>query len=152
MRPLHLIALLGLVSVEKAELAAQIANHVTDSGRRAVVFDGGARLRVDSEWMAAARLVRLGTDGLAQLPDLLAASAEDVAILAAPETAPTDAVFAALAALDRPGLTLTTAALIDLRTCDCFPNLREELEANADVTLAIPYAVPDALGALGVPG
>jgi hypothetical protein len=141
---------MGLVSVEKAELAALAANHVTGSGRRAVIFDGGARLRVDSEWVAAARLVRL--DGLAQLPGLLAASDEDVAILAAPETAATDAVFAALAALERPGLTLTTAALIDLRTCDCFPNLRAELEASADVTLAIPYALPDALHALGVPG
>lgn len=152
MRPLHLIALLGLVSVEKAELAAQIANHVTDSGLRAVIFDGGARLRVDTEWVAAARLVRLDADRLAQIPDLLAASDEDVAILAAPETAATDAVFAALAALERPGLTITTAALIDLRTCDCFPNLRAELEASADVTLAIPYALPDALAALGVPG
>lgn len=141
---------MGLVSVEKAELAAQIANHVTGSGRRGVIFDGGARLRVDSEWVTAARLARLDADGLARLPDLLAASDEDVAILAAPETAATDAVFAALAALERPGLAITTAALIDLRTCDCFPNLREELESSADVTLAIPYALSDALRALGV--
>jgi hypothetical protein len=148
---MNLIVLMGLMSIEKAELAALLANHVTASGRSAVIIDGVQRMNVDREWVALARLVRLGTDGgLAGLPALVSASSEEVAILAAPETAPPDAVFAALAALDRPGLTITTAALIDLRTCDCFPHLREELESSADVTVELPYALPDVLRALGV--
>jgi hypothetical protein len=148
---MKLIVLMGLMSIEKAELAALLANHVTGDGRSAVIFDGVQRLHIDREWVAAARLVRLDTNhGLAGLPALVSASREDVAILAAPETAPPDAVFAALVALDRPDLTITTAALIDLRTCDCFPHLREELESSTDVTLEIPYVLPDVLRALDV--
>jgi hypothetical protein len=32
-----------------------------------------------------------------------------------------------------------TIALIDLRTCDCFPNLRQAFEEAADITVMMPY-------------
>jgi hypothetical protein len=36
-------------------------------------------------------------------------------------------------------------ALIDLRTCDCFPTMRERLEAYADTVVMLPYNLEEVL-------
>ena len=41
----------------------------------------------------------------------------------------------------QPDSNIKLIALIDNRTCDCFPHLRELLEATADLTLHAPFNI-----------
>lgn len=145
------IALAGLVAAEKAQLAAQLANHYSAQGVPVLLVDQGQRVAVDPEWVFQASLRRLGAPDPDQLPAVLGESAAQVVVIALAETLPPDTLFAALEALD--GVRLWTLALIDLRTCDCFPHMRHLLESSADQVVYVPYdlgAVVAGLTAAGV--
>ena len=48
--------------------------------------------------------------------------------------------------LDRfPNAEIRQIAMIDNRTCDCFPHLREMLEDHADLTLNYPFAIEEVI-------
>ncbi|MCU0512139.1 MAG: hypothetical protein MUE40_06160 [Anaerolineae bacterium] len=140
---MHLVVLTGLVSIEKRDLALALAQSCLADGHRVALIDNIARLPVDPELTAGATLLRLQGDVTQYLATTLEHVAADVVILAASETAHPEALFSALAALAeaRPGLRVRTAALIDLRTCDCFPNVRQVLERYADVIVNLPCDV-----------
>jgi hypothetical protein len=61
-----------------------------------------------------------------------------------------DALFILLDQLrdDDPALELSTLALLDTRTCDCFPNLRVTLEAYADYSVYLPVDTDELLEVL----
>ena len=139
---MRLIVLTGLVITEKQQLAVDLARHYQDQGEQAVVLDNGVGITSADD--VAIHPLKSDLDPLA---DKIAQLAADVVILAAhPGTSPQD-LFATLDTLSvqQPDLQVRTLALIDTRTCDCFPHLREELEMHADVILNVPFSLDDAL-------
>lgn len=147
---MRLIVLLGLMAIEKAVLAAELAGFLAMEGHSVTVIDNIARLPMSTETLPAGRLLRLEGDPVQQLGPLLAAVQDDVALLAASETAAPEELLAALAALaeERPDLQVFTLGLLDLRTCDCFPQGRALLEQEADAVLLAPFDLQQALRAL----
>ena len=139
---MQLIVLTGLVITEKQQLALDLTRHYQAQGERAVVLDNGVGITSADDL----RIEPLKGD-LDQLAEKVAQLAVDVVILAAyPGTSPQD-LFATLDTLSvqQPDVQVRTLALIDTRTCDCFPHLREELEMHADVVLNVPFSLDDAL-------
>jgi hypothetical protein len=137
---MRLIALLGLVIVEKMELTAILAAQLVESGQRVAVIDNLSRLTLDPAQLSGAAYTRLADDLETILPPLLDDLEADVLLLAVSETTPPDDSFVLLDRLReiRPGLETQTLALIDTRTCDCFPQTRIALEASADVVVNLP--------------
>lgn len=70
-------------------------------------------------------------DDLTALP----ANAERLIFIAPAQISP-DELYALLDELPA-GIEVLTVAVIDTRTCDCFPNLRCTLEQNADVVINV---------------
>lgn len=142
----RLIVLAGLPSIEKAFLAAELGAFWAQQGLSVAILDNIARIAIDPETVGRARVTRAAGDMLPHLPYLLTQTPADRVIFAASETLPTDALFAALDSLD--GVRVTVAGLIDTRTCDCFPHMRAQLEADADTVIHIPYDLRAVVAAL----
>lgn len=147
---MRLIALLGLVIVEKIDLIATFAAQFADSGQSVAVIDNLSRLSIDPAQLSDVNYVRLEDDLAENLPLLLGELEADVVLLAVSETTPPDETFVLLDRLaeQNPGLETQTLALIDTRTCDCFPQTRQALEASADVVVNLPVAFETVLEAL----
>lgn len=142
-----LIALMGLVVLEKMDLTRDLAEYFLDADASVTVIDNVARLAMDSEQLdARAQRIRITGDITQNFADVLAHAEGDVILLAVSESAHPENVFVALDGLN--DWRVLTFGLIDLRTCDCFPGLRQQLEALSDVTLNAPFGVTDALAAL----
>jgi len=143
---MNLNLLTGLVSVEKIDLTIALARHFTAQGEQVTVIDNISRLAMDAATLPAGvayqrinRLLDFRTD--------LAEINADRVLIALSETAPPDQTFTAL--LDLPThVQVQSLALIDTRTCDCFPAIRERLEAYADLTVAIPFDVQEVIANL----
>lgn len=133
----RLIVLAGLVSVEKAFLAAELGTHWAQHGLSVAILDNIARIAIDPETVGGAQVTRAAGDVLPHLPYILAQADADVMIMAASETLAPDALFTELALID--GVQVTILGLIDLRTCDCFPHIRKLLEAESDAVIHMPY-------------
>lgn len=130
---MKLIVLMGLVAVEKHTVALDLAQRYTAQGHSVALLDNVARLSLPEAQ-------RIEGDALLHLPQILAEHSREVVIVALSERAEPAASFAALDALHDqiPGLDLQVIALIDTRTCDCFPQMRESLEMHADTVLHLP--------------
>lgn len=139
---MKLIVLSGLVSFEKIQLAGELAQAFP----HARMIDNVARLAMDSEAFAMP-IQRITGDILPELPALLAEK-NDLTILAVSEETNPETLFAMLEAIraSQPELEIVSIVLIDLRTCDCFPHLREVFEASADLSLLLPYDFAEVLG------
>lgn len=137
---MRLIVLAGLVSVEKIELAVELGQYLVDTGSTVTIIDNVRRLAVDEFGLNSTALIRLGGELRDSLLSALEAATTDVALLAVAETMPPDDLFLLLHDLrdSLPGLEIQTLALIDTRTCDCFPQLRVSLEEGADVVVNLP--------------
>lgn len=132
---MRLIVLTGLVVVEKLQMAVDLAWQ--NAAEPLLVIDQVSRLSLDCTRLPEqARCVRLEGD----LLPLLREAHEPLVILAASESLAPDALFMLLdeARNALPALSVQTIALVDTRTCDCFPTLREMLEAYADRTIYLP--------------
>jgi hypothetical protein len=142
MNPMQLLVLTGLVSVEKTEIAAHLAQQYAEQGQRVTVLDNIARVPMEADSFAQPPM-RITGDISRLLPQVLDHVASDVVILAASEAVNPDDLFVALDALHdtHPHIDVRTIALIDTRTCDCFPQIRERLEMYADQVLNLPLDV-----------
>ena len=138
------IVLVGLVAIEKIQLTVELATHYTNQGKRVTVIDNVSRLAIDPELLQGEALVRISGDILPKLADLRETVNSDVTLLALSETANLDDLFIALSEFED----IQTIGLLDLRTCDCFPHYREQLEANVDVTLYAPFELAHVLEAV----
>ena len=138
---MKLIVLTGLVAFEKIQLAAELAQVFP----QARIIDNGARLAMDSE-IFAMPIERITGDILSELPMLIRQKAE-LTILAVSENTNPHSLVETLdqISVHQPDLQIITIALIDLRTCDCFPHLREALEEVADLSLFLPYNLAEVL-------
>lgn len=139
---MQVIALTGLVSVEKIQLTLWLAKRLHAAGQRVALLDNLARLRLDPVPGVPARLIRHAgaLSGLAGMllplvPDT------DVVLVAVAEDADPEQLFATLSELPAPLHTLAVA-ILDLRTCDCFPGLRLLLEAHADLVINLTEPHP----------
>jgi hypothetical protein len=140
---MRLIVLAGLVASEKIELTQALARHYAAQGQRVTVLDHVSRLPLDPGGLRGAAYRRINGALEAVLPELLESLHSEIVLLAASETISPDALFTLLDALrdQDPALEITTLALLDTRTCDCFPNLRVSLETYADYSVYLPVEV-----------
>jgi hypothetical protein len=147
---MRLIMLSGLVTVEKIDLAVELAEHYTKQRQSVTVIDNGQRLSIHERDLDAASFIRLEDDLSESLLPALDSITSDVTVLVATETAQPDALFTLLDEVRqaRPELEVQTLALIDTRTCDCFPQFRLALEDYADVTVNLPAEVGEVVEAL----
>jgi hypothetical protein len=143
---MKLIVLTGLVAVEKMQLAEELATHFEKQAAKVHIIDNIARLSMkhDDFNVPVQRIVGDITIGLKDVLNNLDA---DIVLLAASEQVHPDDLFTSLDALSDILLEIDirTLALLDLRTCDCFPNLREALEQYADESIFIPYQMDEVL-------
>lgn len=144
------MVLAGLVSVEKAEMAAALARHLTQAGQSVTIIDHSRRVPLAADAAADVPVIRLTGDLQTGLLPLLAGLTSAVIILTVSETLAPDALFTLLDDVrqQRPDLDVRTAALIDSRTCDCFPHFRASLEAGSDVIVRLPVGAGQGLEAL----
>ncbi len=139
---MKVIVLTGLVSIEKAQLARDLANHFSD--KRVTIIDNIARLPIDP--IDDAQIKRYEEDITKQLPEILHKVPADIAIVAISEQVHPEKLFIALDDLqEQSDWQIYTLALIDTRTCDCFPNVREALELYADISVMMPYKIDEVL-------
>lgn len=144
---IHIIVLAGLVSIEKHQLAIELAHHYEAHGQTVSLLDHVARLALDSE--ALAPTIQLTRHISTDMADVIAwasaqitnATSPQTLIVALNEQIHPEAIFMALheIAQHNPALHTHLIAMIDLRTCDCFPNVRQLLETYADSIVMMPY-------------
>ena len=141
---MKLIVLTGLVAIEKAELALELAEHTMQQGQSVTVLDNIARMPLQT---TAVPVQRIEGDSLEQLSYWLTDVNSDVVILAVSEQVHPDTLFVMLDNLYNQfdTIEIQTLALIDTRTCDCFPHVRESLEEYADVVVMLPYSLDEVL-------
>ncbi|HLV36492.1 MAG TPA: hypothetical protein VKY59_15305 [Spirillospora sp.] len=147
---MRLIVLAGLVSIEKIELAVALAQHFMQTGQSVTVIDNVRRLPLDNSQLDDVVAVRIDGALGAQLIPALSGLPDDVVILAASETISPDDLSLLLddARQQIPGLDVQMLALIDTRTCDCFPQFRVSLEAYADRVVNLPAAINEVVEVL----
>ncbi len=142
----QIIVLAGLVAAEKAALAVDLAHHYMAGGRQAAILDNIARVGIPAEDVPAGvayqRIPADLSDGLAAH---VAAAHADVVIVAASEQIHPEALMLAVDALPAAN-DVQTWALIDTRTCDCFPQVRLLLEDYADAVYHVPVTIEEILG------
>jgi hypothetical protein len=145
---MRLITLAGLVSVEKSDLTIGLAQHFAQAGQSVTVLDNISRLPMDTTYLWQVDYVRLGGDLSVELPPVLEQIDSEVVLLGASETLPPDDLIVLLDGLQGQYLRKQTIALIDTRTCDCFPQVRETLEAHADIIINLPVEFSEMLALL----
>jgi hypothetical protein len=135
----RLTAVMGLVVQEKIDYVRDRARYLHQQGQRVQVLDNVARLTMTPDDLPCG-VQRINGAIQAQHIDAYAGKTDEI-LLAVSETTHPDEVFGVLAWLD--GVRLQTVALIDTRTCDCFPHVRRKLESLADVVVNLPYREDD---------
>ena len=145
---MKLIALTGIVGHQKAQFAVELAEALQNCGQRVGIIDNGDH----SALLASQRvLIHRLTEGFDEpIYNEIQRMACDVILLVVSESTHPESLVMVLEHLQErlPDLTIRLMALIDDRTCDCFPHLRWMLEASADITLHAPFAVQQILGDL----
>lgn len=142
---MKVIALAGLVSIEKIQLTIDLATYYTWQTQQSVtIVDNIARLAIDPVQLSDETLIRITGDITDTLADVLRDIDSDIVILAISESAELDNLFITLDIVsENLPIELISIGLVDLRTCDCFPHLREKIEDYANVHLLAPFNVDD---------
>jgi hypothetical protein len=142
---MRVIVLAGLVSVEKIELAAVLAKRLIDAGQTVTVIDHQSRMPLHDVRFDGTLRARIDGDLQDGLLPALTDAVSDAVLLLVSETVPPDDLFTLLDDARRaaPALDVYTLALIDTRTCDCFPEFRVTLEAYADEVVRLPAVWDD---------
>lgn len=150
---MKVIALIGLVIIEKIQLTIDLATHITwKTDHDVTIIDNGARMAIDPIHLSDEPLMRVSGDITDSLADVLKSVSTEIVLVAVSETAELDNLFVALdiIAETMPDIDLTSIGLIDLRTCDCFPHLREKLEDYADAHFLAPFELSEVLHVLRI--
>ena len=138
---MKVIVLTGLVSIEKGQLARELAKHFLKN-KSVTIIDNIARISIEK--LDGVLIKRYEENITKQLPEILHSASADIAIVALSEQAHPEKLFIALDDLqEQSEWEIYTLALIDTRTCDCFPNVREALELYADVSVMMPYELDE---------
>ena len=142
---MKIIVLTGIIGQEKAQFAVQLAQAYQDTGLRVAIINNGTVPIANG--LTAKIYAGLILGGNEPLYNEIQTMQEDVLLVIAAESAHPEALIAALDNLQaaQPDNRSQLIALIDDRTCDCFPHLREILEVTADLTLHAPFSIDEAL-------
>jgi hypothetical protein len=124
-----LIILIGLASVEKAQLARDLSVYLQGKGYSTRQLDRDVDEFADSYTQTATK----------------SSTSEQIIIWNTPDDMEMDRLADVLPDVEAAGIEPFTVALLDTRTCDCFPTLREEMEQTADLTLFLPFELKEAL-------
>lgn len=151
---MKLIAITGLAGLEKGRLTLDLAEHFAQNGQVSII-DNGENNPLDSS-RSAFPIMRIDGDLAPELASQLARLAMlgvDVALLNVAESLNPEHLFAILensvAGMEAFRMDdVRVVALIDDRTCNCFPHLHDLLESYADVTLRYPFTLQEALARL----
>ncbi len=138
---MRIIALAGLAAGEKAELALDLARHFRQAGQRVHLIDNMQHMTIPANRVEPGVTLTRS----ASLPGAVAAAlapGADLALLTVAEQAAPDELFALL---DSGTVDVRVLAIVDDRTCDCFPTLRQALEDHADAVLRPPFTLREAL-------
>ena len=141
---MKVVALVGLVSIEKIQLVIDLATHYTwNTDKSVTVIDNIARLAIDPVQLSDEPLIRVNGDITVGLVDRVRDLDSDIVLMAVSESAELDNLFISLDMMteELPQVQLITIGLIDLRTCDCFPQIRENLEDYTDLHFLAPFDV-----------
>lgn len=142
-----IIVLTGLVSVEKVQLTSELASTFAET-QRVTVIDNMTRLAVDDDTLPdTISLVQHKGDDMRTLHDVILQNQNDILIAAVSEQAHPEKLFVQIERLrdQLPHTDIYALAMIDTRTCDCFPNVRSALEMYADATLMMPYSLEEVI-------
>ncbi|MDQ7026893.1 MAG: hypothetical protein Q9P44_15195 [Anaerolineae bacterium] len=141
---MRLIVLTGLATIEKGALASDLADYFLQHGETVMVVDNITRQPIKN---LSVPPYRITGDIVTQLTDVLSTIASDIVLLAISEQVHPDKLWIALDNLTTQfdTIEIQTLALIDTRTCDCFPNVRESLESYADTVVMLPYNLDEVL-------
>ncbi|MGB1286228.1 MAG: hypothetical protein ACPG7F_06840 [Aggregatilineales bacterium] len=141
---MQLIALTGMMILEKADLCIALAQHFGAAGQRVCLLDNLAGTDITGELPAGVMCHKIMLDNL---PGFVVLDPADIFLLAVSERAHPDTTVQALLNLEihEPALTVQTIALIDARSEGCFPQVVETLIQNADVSLHLPATLDDIL-------
>jgi hypothetical protein len=147
---MKLIMLAGLVAIEKIELAQELAVYYQTQGTSVLILDNIARLPMNHENFSVP-VQRIAGDITIELKGVLQSLEADIVLLAVSEQVHPENLFIMLEDLSDTLLEIEirTLVLIDLRTCDCFPNVREILEQYADMLIQLPYKIDEVLNHVG---
>lgn len=147
---MRLIVLSGLVTVEKNALALEIAQTFQAAGIKTLLVDSVQRLPLNATAHGPDAYVRLAVLDAAALAAVLHNTQAGTVLLLAAETLAPDALFVLLDDVQQaiPTLEIITLALIDTRTCDCFPHFRIALEDYADFVVSLPFDTASVIGLL----
>jgi hypothetical protein len=148
---MKVVALVGLVSIEKIQLVIDLATHYTwNTDKTVTIIDNVARLAIDPVQLSDEPLIRVNDDLTEGLTDRIRDINSDIVLIAVSESAELDKLFISLDIMTEqlPHIDLLTVGLVDLRTCDCFPHIREKLEDYADVYFLAPFEVNEIRGVI----
>lgn len=145
---MKLIALTGIVGSQKAQFAIDIAMALQNSEIRVGIIDNGDHSAIPAIQSVLIHRLIEGFDE--RIYNEIQRMACDVILLVVSESTHPESLVMVLERLQDllPDLTISLMALIDDRTCDCFPHLRMLLEDFADITLHAPFDVNQILGDL----
>lgn len=148
---MKVIVLTGLVSIEKAQLSIQLATYSQEHALDVYIIDNIMRQAIPTE--TPHTMQRITEDILPDLDTLLSDIQADVTIIALSEQAHPEKLFVALDQLREqfPASDFHALAMIDTRTCDCFPNVRQALEMYADASIMLPYELDEVLTYVNIP-
>jgi hypothetical protein len=122
-----LITLVGLNTVAKAQLMRDLSAHFQEQGLTTQQFDGSVTRFADTNIQTSVK------------------SDDQITIWNTPQNTEMERLSSVLLDQEAQGVQPLTIALLDTRTCDCFPTLREEMEQTADLTLSLPFDLKEAL-------
>ncbi|RMF76865.1 MAG: hypothetical protein D6737_19385 [Chloroflexi bacterium] len=137
---MKLFVLTGLVSIEKAQFAVDLARQTTRHYTTVAIIDNLSRASITQKFYCG-DIIRITGDLSHNLADTILKTGAEVIVLAASETLRPDELLLTLDRVrdDMPQLAVQIIALIDDRTCECFPVVQEQLEQYADMTVRAPF-------------
>lgn len=142
---MKMIVLTGLVSIEKVQLTRDLVQYFAND-KSIIIIDNIARVAIDN-LPDTVSIKRYDGNITKKLSEIVHEAPADIVIVAISEQAHPEKLFVALDDLQeqQSDWEIYTLALIDTRTCDCFPNVREALELYADVSVMMPYELDEVL-------
>ncbi len=144
-----LLVITGLAGTEKARLTVGMAQALQATDQRVTILDHSENNPMHP--LATLTITRVIHDLPGAISTALRTDNAIVLLNAAESLHPETLYRLVYDGIDRMtshSVDVRILALVDDRTCDCFPHLRALLEDHADLTLRYPFAIEEALAVL----
>ena len=152
---MRLIAITGLAGIEKGRLTLDMAAHLQEHGQRVRVLDNAENNPLNDLHGYAPSLIPFEriTDDLSVLLYShfaeISAQDTDIVLLNVAESLNPEQLYASLMGIPEISIDdVRVIAVLDDRTCNCFPHVYDLLEQFADLTLTYPFTLEEALSVL----